>query len=57
MAVNVFSHHGIYLFNMLILGWYYSASNFDQPGVLIPDKCLVGKDSCYVIYYVTGLIL
>ena len=53
----MFSRHGNYLLNTLILGWYYSASNCDRPDVLLPDKCLVRKYSCYVIYYVTGLIL
>ena len=42
---------------MLIFGWYYSAYDCDRPRVLLPDKCLVGKYSCYVIYYVAGLIL
>ena len=57
MAVNVFSHNGVYLLNSLIFGWSYSVFYCDRPGFLLPDKCLFRKYSCCVIYYVAGLIL
>ena len=57
MTANVFSHHGVYLLNAMIFGWSYSASDCDQPGILLPDKCLFRKYSRHVIYYLAGLIL